>query len=689
MNFTINIEGQVRQIKLSKTKALWPLFETVVNSIQSLEDTNEKEKRITIEAIRETQFQLNMSADEKIDKCTHFEEFIITDNGNGFNTENYNSFLEAYSQLKVKKGCKGIGRFLWLKAFDEILIDSTYYENEKWFRRRFSFSLSGINSESNYSIVDNNQACFRKTVVHLKGYKSEYRELTPCALENLARKIIEHCLPYFIIGNCPEIVLKDSVGDTLTLNKYYDNTYIKSVQQEPLVIKNTNYTLYHMLLSDGADKHELHLCANSREVKSIDLSKKIPNMNKRIEKSGGNMFYVGYLTGDYLDKSVNTERSEFNFSELPLINDTVTASEEEIIDSAVGLIKIYLHDDLQVLSDEKKKQIDRLVRSKKPQYRYLLNQRPQVYDLIPSGLSDEKLDLELYHQQQIWEFDTFQKKQAIDEKIKNDATTDCEFEVIFKEYCKNITELSCAGLAEYVIRRKAVIELLTQALESDENGKYSKEARIHSIICPMQASSDEVPLDNMNLWLIDDRLAYHHYLASDQKMNVIPDLVNDSDNRMDLAIFDAALSYTSDPSNISSITIVELKRPMRNDSENDPVSQVLRYVKNIKEGKVKKKNGRDFGDVSHVSFYCYIIGDLTPSMCESAENAGLTKTQDNQGYFGYNPSRGAYVEVISYDKLVKDARQKNQALFDKLFTPKSDDLLYPEIFNHNREDESF
>lgn|GEM_PF-6583714 len=42
----------------------------------------------------------------------------MTDNGNGFNTENYTSFLEAYSQLKVKKGCKGIGRFLLLKAFD-------------------------------------------------------------------------------------------------------------------------------------------------------------------------------------------------------------------------------------------------------------------------------------------------------------------------------------------------------------------------------------------------------------------------------------------------------------------------------------------------------------------------------------------------------------------------------------------
>lgn len=32
----------------------------------------------------------------------------------------------------------------------------------------------------------------------------------------------------------------------------------------------------------------------------------------------------------------------------------------------------------------------------------------------------------------------------------------------------------------------------------------------------MQTTSDEIELDDMNLWLIDDRLAYHHFLASDK-----------------------------------------------------------------------------------------------------------------------------------------------------------------------------
>lgn len=383
------------------------------------------------------------------------------------------------------------------------------------------------------------------------------------------------------------------------------------------------------------------------------------------------------MTGDYLDKAVNIERADFDFTESALMGES---GEAEIVDAAVEFIRAYLKDDLDKVACEKRKQIDNLVKAKCPQYRLLLNRYPEVYEKIPTGLSDDKLDLELYKHQQQWEFDTVKKKNAIDRKVKDDATSEPDFQKLFDEYCENITDLSKASLAEYVVRRKAVIELLDNALSVDTDGKYSKEARIHSIICPMQATSDEIKLDSMNLWLIDDRLAYHHFLASDKKINSIPLLDNGTDKRMDIAVFDAALSYTADPDNINSITIVELKRPQRNDADNDPVLQVLKYVRDIKTGRIKK-NGRDFGDVSRVAFYCYVIGDLTPSLRESAESRGLTETQDKWGYFGYNPTYGAYVEVISYDKLLKDAKQRNKALFDKLFEPKAKDLVHPEVLD--------
>ena len=679
MPIIVNVAGQVGQIKLSLMKALWPLFETVINSIQSLEDSDVAEKKIIIDALRPEYVQLKTDGQgNTIEESAHFEAFVVTDNGNGFNTENYTSFLEAYSQLKVRKGCKGIGRFLWLKAFDKVTIKSSYFEDGHWHLRLFDFALTGVNPEQNDSLLELEDAV-QQTIVSLNGFRNPYRDSVAYSLESLAKKIIEHCLPYFITGKCPQITLKDNRGESFNLNSYYEKTYKDSLHQDPMELRGKHYTLYHMLLAEGADKHELHLCANNREVKSYALSNYIPDMKKKLVNDEDAYYYVGYLAGDYLDEAVNTERSDFDFSDGPLFGDT---REPEIVETAVEYIRAYLSDELTKVADEKKTQIDMLVKTKRPQYRLLLNRHPEVYDRIPAGLPENKLDLELYKQQQQWEFDTAKKRHDIEKKVKQDATSDPSFQKLFDEYCENITELSRASLAEYVVRRKAVIDLLEHALEADENGKYSKESRIHSIICPMQTTSDEIKLDDMNLWLIDDRLAYHHFLASDKKINTIPVLESEVDKRMDLAIFDAALSYTADSENINSITIVELKRPQRNDlatEETDPITQVYDYVTDIKEGKVKKANGRGFGNVQQVAFYCYVIADITPTLRKSAARAGLVPTQDGEGYFGYNPTVGTYIEVISYDKMLKDAKQRNRALFDKLFEPKSKNLAHPEL----------
>lgn len=129
MYFTMNLAGQVNQMKLPKSKALWPLFETIVNSIQSLEETKSCEAPlITIVANRLDYAQMTTEGTEELN---HFNEFIVTDNGEGFIEKNYHSFLEAYSTLKLSKGCKGIGRFLWLKAFDSVSVKSIYMENDK------------------------------------------------------------------------------------------------------------------------------------------------------------------------------------------------------------------------------------------------------------------------------------------------------------------------------------------------------------------------------------------------------------------------------------------------------------------------------------------------------------------------------------------------------------------------------
>ena len=66
--------------------------------------------------------------------------FTITDNGIGLNDENFDSFNTAFSDHKLARGGKGLGRFTWLKAFDQVEIDSTFKERgEDPQRREFTF----------------------------------------------------------------------------------------------------------------------------------------------------------------------------------------------------------------------------------------------------------------------------------------------------------------------------------------------------------------------------------------------------------------------------------------------------------------------------------------------------------------------------------------------------------------------
>lgn len=673
MKLTMNIAGHVDRLSLSEAKALWPLFEAVVNSIQSLEDSNIENKQIEIIAERQKDKQLNVSGEKE---QTHFENFIITDNGNGFNDENYHSFLEAYSKLKVAKGCKGIGRFLWLKAFERVEVKSQFVSNDAIYSREFSFDkVNGVEPENNLKELHGNTFGENNTSISLIGMKANYRDAVSVSLEGMAHKIIEHCLPYFVVDRCPEIVLSDNEGERINLNHLYYNEFKDRLNQDRFTIKDQDFCLYHMMVSEGADKHELHLCANNREVKPVELKKKIPDLAKKINAEDGNFYYVGYLTGAYLDSIVNTDRYEFNFIDAPLLN---SIGEEEIVEKAVGYIKLYLSGDIQKIADDKRKQIDEFVHHKKPQYRYLLNEKPEIYELIPAGLSEEKLAMELFRHEQLWELEIAKKKERIEARRKELSTNDDSYMSLFKDYCSSVTKLSQASLAEYVVRRKAVLEILDKALEQDDDGSYSLEARIHSIICPMQITSDDVSFDEMNLWIIDDRLAYHHFLASDKKIKSLPIIESTVEKRMDIGVFDTALSYSPDDENLNSITIIELKRPMRNNlasDDNNPINQVLGYVSDIKNGSVKKASGRPFGNVSNAAFYCYVIGDLSDTMESAAKYAGLIKTPDGEGYFGYNQAFGAYVEVISYNKLIKDAKRRNQVLFDKLFEPKAERVI--------------
>ncbi len=661
--FTLDIRGQLNSIRLSSSKVLWPLFEAVVNSIHSIEDSNNAQSGcITITALREEMIP-DIEGNIHLGKI---HSFVIEDNGLGFNSDNYKSFNTAYSTFKIQKGCKGIGRFLWLKAFENVKIESTFFEKDSYFHRNFSFTADGIVPEDNL-VKKDDKTC--STKIFLNNYLREFKKDCPLELDVIAKRIIEHCLLYFISDHCPKIILKDEQSNSINLNDYFAKNIKDSLHQDHFDIKNNKFIIYHLRVPEGAAMHELHLCANMQEVSSVELKKHIPDLSRKIipDDDIKGFYYVGYITGDYLDSIVNVTRTDFEYDEK---NGQISAwgtSKEDIISTAVDFVKTYLGDYILDINKKKRRQIDEYVASEKPTYKFLLNKCPEVYDRIPAGLSGDGLDLELHKAVQNWETEIKLQGKRLEEEAKNSIKNSESYDKLFKMYWSNVTDVSKTCLAEYVTRRKTLLKILEETLTINSNGKFQNENAIHSIICPMQHTSNDISFEEMNLWIVDERLAYHKYLASDKTLKSMPVVDSSSTKEPDIAIFDQAFAYSDSDDPLTSVTIIEFKKP-DNDTKN-PINQIGEYIDEIKKGRKKKASGQSFNVTDGTMFRGYVICDLTDKMRTHCMNSGLAPTADNLGYSGYNQMRRAYIEVISYSKLLADAKKRNEIFFNKLFTP--------------------
>ena len=124
---------------------------------------------------------------------------------------------------------------------------------------------------------------------------------------------------------------------------------------------------------------------------------------------------------------------------------------------------------------------------------------------------------------------------------------------------------------------------------------------------------------------------------------------------------------------LASIVVVEIKRPLRNDAkegeEKDPIEQALGYLDRVRKGSVRTATGRPIPGSDNIPGFCYIICDITPSIDRRCKMHDAIRTSDGLGFFVYKKAFNAYVEVVSFDRLVNSAKERNRAFFDKLGLP--------------------
>jgi hypothetical protein len=168
-----------------------------------------------------------------------------------------------------------------------------------------------------------------------------------------------------------------------------------------------------------------------------------------------------------------------------------------------------------------------------------------------------------------------------------------------------------------------------------------------------------------NLWMIDDTLAAYDLFASDKP---IKSLAKEATSRKepDLIFFNP-LGFrregTDDP-----VVVIEFKRPGDEKPSQDPVTQVLGYIDELRGASVRDMDGGVVSDIGKdTPFECYIVCELTGAARKSFERSiAQNPTPDGEGYYGWSVPHKARIRVISFKKMLRDAELRNQAFFDQL-----------------------
>ena len=237
------------------------------------------------------------------------------------------------------------------------------------------------------------------------------------------------------------------------------------------------------------------------------------------------------------------------------------------------------------------------------------------------------------------------------------------------------------ALAQHVVRRKLVLELLEKLLDrfrrrAGKPDDHQLEKTLHSFICPMGVRGDdpsEIKSRAHDLWIVDERFAFTQAFSSDKRLD---QLLKESGSalRPDLVLWDLAygLGVTDPEKNedavdmsepLRKVMIVEFKKPSRKEyrkAEDHIEQQITKYLSQLKNGEIETFDRRRVRIADDCIFYCYVVADIVGDLVQQLSN--WDKTANGQGRILplKNEYRGS-IEVIQWQDLVNDAWQRNKA----------------------------
>lgn len=585
----VNIERVVDNLKNIKLNNIF--FEAITNSIQA------KATKIEIKI-----YSRNLYEDrEKIPP--YVDKIEIIDNGDGFNEENLKSFKEYGSKHKISLGCKGVGRFVYLKLFKHIDIKSKNIE--------FSFNVNGVEKERKASNSETK-------ILFLKP-----KDDISIDFKDLEQSIREHFLAYFLIhhkNTMRPIEINIYNNDELKCNILSNQT--PTFKEKQFNIGKYSFTLTYAYGNKELD-NEGYYVADKRVVsKNSDLeNEKKYNLFKDNELK---IYFI--LESEYFNKNVSNERNELLI--YPKQKNTLQFHD---------LCWEDIHNELDIQLKEIYKEngfdIDKTIKK---------NRKEAIKNFPYLGAyfdNSNELNIEQMQKNAKKEFEN-DKIFLRNENNKND-----------KDYEVKLSKVTQAELAEYVFDRNKLIQQLRESVK-----KGDIEEKIHNLFMSKKTLDDKQNYKTNNVWLFDDRFMSYDKIFSDiQIKDIFPKLHQNIEKRPDVL---SIISNSYKKEKITDILLIEFKRPDNKITPAGAEEQLLEYGRYI-NSQVSEK--------IRIWAYAFLKfnDDVINRLQDKSYNRIFTSDKYPL-YYKYHESNNMIINFLDYNSLICDAENRNKLFLDIL-----------------------
>lgn len=634
----VNIANIVRNIG-KNIKFLQPLYESIVNSLEA----------------NATKIEIKIDHDAPgWDITPKMIGFSITDNGEGFNQKNRDAFMELWTNNKISLGCKGSGRFTWLRVYERINIESRVATENKRIVIPFSmnFEEGQMETEIDEPVENITTITFSDVTPQYfnnsRDKRSNVDHRCLADIDEIVKSIEEYLLiKLFLLKKAGRQfnikIILDKKSKEITNDSIPELDNCQFEIKSDITNENYQFQLFYRFMADNLNSKKMYLCANGRTILELDddslgFSAQLPNKDS----------FIMLLCSKYLDGKDNDGRNELSELagkkqadiDIPLLVSDIKQKAKEYMH------KIIIEKYPELISLNKKEEAKAI--NKAPYLANIIRKNKDVLKSERSLLKEAKKEFELEKEEATNKFEKLLKDRNIDTK----------------EYNKAISELSSiavAELGEYIFYREYIINALKIAIEQNND----IEQYYHNIFMPMKTYSNYEDKDKhllSNIWLLDDKFMTYSYAASDRTIKQIKDEIEKKNNiqfkiakRPDLSIF------FNKNNGRKNIVMVEFKSPKA-----ELYEKTKAFTELTNDINIIKRNIPDIDTV-----WSYIITTIDEEFEFSIETSEsytqLFSTEEaSKAYYRYLPKANAHTYIIDLRTIISDASDRNKTFLDIL-----------------------